>query len=132
MPDNTGLSSSNGTRTETAESRFIRLLTFLSQADCPFSSDKTTPLSDILALAELRAGGFISGEVGRDGLGHVGYISHAEILPSGRAYLAELKRQAEAQTSFGLIKQKRFHFYHWFFVIVGAIISGYIVWRLTH
>ena len=132
-PDHTGLDLSNGSRTETAEQRFIRLLSILAHADAPVSSDETWLLVDIAAMAELRAGGFISaGDIVRDGTGRVCAIVCMEIIPSGRAYLAELKRQTEAQTSVGMIKQNRFNFYRWFFGIVAAIVTGYVVWRLTH
>jgi hypothetical protein len=132
-PERVCFSISSGARTETAKSRFIRLLTFISRADGPLSTDDNTTDDDLLALTELYLGGFISvEELARDAMGRVCYITCVEITPSGRAYLAELQREGEAQTSMGLIKQNRFHAYRRFFVIMGAIISGYIVWLLTH
>jgi hypothetical protein len=131
--DQTGLDLSNGNGTETAEQRYIRLLSILAQADEPVSSDETWLLVDIAAMAQLAGGGLISaGDIVRDGTGRVCAIVRMEILPSGRAYLAELKQREEALTSVGFVKQNRFHFYKWFFGIVAAIVAGYFVWRLTH
>jgi hypothetical protein len=136
-PDQIGLSLSNGNRTETADQRFIRLLSILAKADEPMSSDETWLLVDIRALAELAAGGFISaGDVVRDECGKPCAICCVEITPSGRAYLAELQHEAESRTSIGFIKEHRFSFYKWFFwivaAVVGTVIGGYILWRLTH
>lgn len=84
----------------TPDSQFVRLLSFLSEADSPFSSDENTPLSDIRAMAELSAGGFISaGEIVRDEVGRICCISCAEITLSGRAHLAALRRAAEIHTA---------------------------------
>lgn len=133
IPDMSGLDSSNGNRTETHEQSAIRLLSLLADAGAPVSSDETWLLVDIAAMAELAAGGFISaGDIVRDGTGRVCAIVCMEITPHGRAYLAGLKRQAEAQTSVGFIKEHRFAFYKWFFGIVGTIIAGLILWFITH
>jgi hypothetical protein len=109
------------------------LLTILSNADGPVSTDENTSLDDLRALTELYLGRFISTtDLGRDAVGQVCYLINMEIKPAGRAHLEELNKKAEAQTSIGLIKQNRFHFYWWFFGIVGTIIAGYFIWRLTH
>ena len=132
QPDTNGLDSSNGSRIETADSRFIRLLTFLCEAGGTVSTDETDSIEDVRAYAELVSGGFISGKVGRDGSGAIGYVSFMEITIPGRAYLAELKHAAEAQTSLGFVKTHRFKVYGWFFGIFAAIAAALYVWYLTH
>jgi hypothetical protein len=120
-------------QTETHEQRLIRLLTLLTEAVSPVSTDETWLLVDLAALAELETAGFISaGQVVRDGTGQVCAIACMSINLRGRAYLAELQQEAVADTSAGFIKEHRFSFYKWFFGIVGAIIAGYFVWFITH
>lgn len=132
-PDTNGLDSSNGSRIETADSRFIRLLTFLCEAGGTVSTDETDSIEDVRAYAELALSGFISaGEVGRDGSGAIGYVTCMEITIAGRRYLAELKHAAEAQTSVGFIKTHRFKAYAWFFGIFAAVAVALYVWYLTH
>jgi hypothetical protein len=132
-PESKGFSWSNGIRNETVESRFIRLLTILSKADGPVSTDENTSGDDLRALTELYLGRYISTtDLGRDTVGQVCYLINMEIKPSGRAHLDELNKKAEAKTSIGLIKQNRFPIYKWFFAILATIIAGYIVWHLTH
>ena len=118
---------------ETHEQAVIRLLTLLANSVEPVSSDETWPISDISVLAELALGGFVSaGDIVRAGQGQIVAIVCARINPSGRLYLAELQKQAEAKTSIGFIKEHRFAFYSWFFGIVGSVIAGFVLWHLTH
>jgi hypothetical protein len=127
-PESIGFLMSKGSRIETADSRFIRLLTFISQAGGTVSTDETDSPEDVLAYAELCAGGFISaGEVGRDGSGCIGWVTCMEITISGRTYLAELQHKAEMNTSVGIIKHNRFKFYWWFLGTVGAVYLAYRV-----
>lgn len=124
------MSASNENHAETADQKYIRLLTILAQADGSISFIEDATLSDIRALSELCSGGFISASIVRDEVNRPCAVGSAEIIPSGRAYLAELKRREESLTSVGLIKHNRFHFYRWFFGIVGVVIAALAVWYL--
>ena len=126
-PEKTGLSGSNGRRTETSEQRFVRLL---SRLETESDIDEETTRDDLLALAELHEAGFISAaEVIRDGK-EVLIVNGASITSSGRCHLAYLKEKATSKTSIGFIKQHRFAFYKWFFAIVSAVVVGYVLWLL--
>jgi hypothetical protein len=133
QPDQNGLEASNGSRTETAEQTFIRLLSILAQSVEPVSSDETWLLSDLAALAELEASGFISaGDVVRGGDGP-GFLHRLHEHHDCRQKIpAELKHAAEAQTSIGFVKTHRFKVYGWFFGIFAAIAAALYVWYLTH
>ena len=114
---------------ETAEQKFIRLLTRLTQES---DIDEITPDEDLRALKELYDGGFISASEVQGEVGGVCIMNDVRITPQGRAHLMHLKRQAGLGTSVGFIKEHGFSFYKWFFGIVATIIAGYFVWRLTH
>ena len=130
MPDQTGLSLSNGNRTETVEQRFIRILSALAQnEDLP--GGENTPAADLMALEELESSGFITAKFVRGGHGGVVTVYGSRITIRGREYLAELQQRAAAATSVGFIKAHRFSFYGWFFGIVAAIIVGLYLWWIT-
>jgi hypothetical protein len=75
-----------------------------------------------MALEELLRDGFITG-VRRGGeKDRVNAIANVRIAVSGRLFLEELKRKEEAKTSWGLIKQKRWDAYKFFWGIVAGIV----------
>src|SRR5258708_31766988 len=104
QPETKGLDSSKGSRIETADSRFIRLLTFISQAGGTVSTNETDSGEDVLAYAELVSGVFISGKISKDRRGQICAVTNMDMLPSGRAHLADLKHKGEMNTSLGFIK----------------------------
>jgi len=117
---------------ETHQQTVIRLLTLLAETEGPVSSDETWILSDLDRLAELAEGGFISvGEIVSNQSGPCAIV-FMRINPSGRAFLADMQEKAARDTSIGIIKKHRFAFYKWFFAAVTTILTGYILWRLTH
>ena len=119
--------SSEHQKAESHEQRVIRLLSMLAEAVEPVSCDETWSRDDLAAAEELEAGGFISAVITRMLQGQVASIDCMKIKPSGRAYLAELKHAAEAQTSVGIIKHNRWRFYWWF---LGSVIVLYLAHRL--
>ena len=124
--------SSEHPKAESHEQRVIRLLSMLAEAVEPVSCDETWSRDDLAAAEELESGGFISAVITRMLQGQIASIDCMKIKPSGRAYLAELKKQATADTSVGFIKEHRFSFYRWFFGIVAAVVAALYVWYLTH
>jgi hypothetical protein len=130
-PDQSGLNLSNGNRTETAEQRFIRILSTLAQNE-GLPGGENTPVDDLTALEELESSGFITAKIVRGGHGGVVAVCGARITIRGREYLAELKHSAESQTSIGIIKHNRFRFYWWFLGTVGALYLAYRLWFIPH
>ena len=113
---------------ETYEEKAIRLLTLLTQSSEPVSSDETWTLDDIAVMAELNDSGYIrAGDVVRAGQGQIVAIMVMNITTRGREYLSQLKKQEEANTSVGFVKEHRFAFYKWFWGIVATVISAVVV-----
>ena len=53
------------------------------------------------------------------------------LTASGRALLRELEREAEEETSIGLLKKQRFAIYKWVLGIISTIVSALVVVWLT-
>ena len=113
---------------ETYEEKAIRLLTLLTQASEPVSSDETWALDDIAVMAELADSSYIrAGDVVRAGQGQIVAIVVMSITTRGREYLSQLKKQGSVNTSVGFVKEHRFAFYKWFWGIVATVIAAVVV-----
>jgi hypothetical protein len=126
-PNNSGLSASNGSRTESPESRYIRLLSQFPADGAPLFTNENDSKEDVAGFAELLRGGFIDGCAIEDEVGRVFQIANMTITISGRTLLAELERKRSLQTSVGIIKEGRWGFYKWFLSSVGGGVIGYMI-----
>ena len=125
IPDSMGHSSKN--RKETANQRYIRLLSQLAGASDAMETNESDSHQDLLGFEELLTDGFITGHRSSDSVDAILGVYNMRITARGRLFLDELKKKQELNTSVGLIKHNRFWFYKWIIgVIFGGIIGFYL------
>lgn len=126
-PDNSGRSGSNGNRTESAESRYIRLLSAFPADGCPLFTNEEDSSEDVAAFSELLKSGFIDGCPIEDEVGKVFQVANMTLTVRGRLLLADLEKKASLRTSLGIIRENRWGFYRWFLSTVGGGLVGYLL-----
>ena len=117
---------------ESIDMQRYRLLKELSFTTYPAFNTADTPRDDMRAYKELLDAGYMQGDFVPDQQGFPEVFGGLAITHSGRDYLRELETSLFHSVRPSFFSRHRSAILSWFFGLLATIISGVVVWLLTH